>query len=122
LSNAIKFTEPRGSVAITARHTEDGRMAFEVRDTGLGMTASEIEIALEPFGQIDPGYTTTHQGTGLGLPLARRLAELHGGSLRIESEKGRGTTVTVTLPGPTASGESSAAANNAVAMLDEVAG
>lgn len=62
------------------------------------MTVSEIEIALEPFGQVDAGLARRHEGTGLGLPLARKLAELHGGSLTIESEKGPGTTVTVTLP------------------------
>jgi signal transduction histidine kinase len=62
------------------------------------MTPSEIEIALELFGQVDAGLARPHEGTGLGLPLARKLAELHGGSLTIESEKGRGTTVTVTLP------------------------
>jgi PAS domain S-box-containing protein len=98
LSNAIKFTEPNGSIAISALYTKDGGVAFKVRDTGPGMTPSEIDIALEPFGQIDSGLDRRHEGTGLGLPLARELTELHGGSLRIISTKGRGTTVTVTLP------------------------
>ena len=62
------------------------------------MTPDEIEIALEPFGQVDAGLAREQEGTGLGLPLARRLAELHGGSLQIDSEKGLGTTVTVMLP------------------------
>ena len=62
------------------------------------MTSSEIEIALELFGQVDAGLARRHEGTGLGLPLARKLAELHGGSLTIESEKGRGTTAIVALP------------------------
>jgi len=53
---------------------------------------------LEPFGQVDSRLAREHEGTGLGLPLARRLTELHGGSLHIASEKGRGTTVTVILP------------------------
>jgi PAS domain S-box-containing protein len=97
-SNAIKFTKPGGSVLVTGRQVKDGGVAFEVRDTGLGMTPDEIEIALEPFGQVDARLAREHEGTGLGLPLARRLAELHGGSLHIDSEKGRGTTVTVTLP------------------------
>jgi signal transduction histidine kinase len=65
------------------------------------MTAEEIKIALEPFGQVDARLARRHEGTGLGLPLARQLAELHGGSLRIDSTKGCGTTVTVTLPAET---------------------
>ena len=68
------------------------------RDTGPGMTPSEIATALEPFGQVDAGLARRHEGTGLGLPLARLLAELHGGSLEVASEKGSGTTVTVILP------------------------
>jgi PAS domain S-box-containing protein len=97
-SNAIKFTELGGSITVGVRRVQDGGVAFEVRDTGSGMTAAEIEIALQLFGQIDAGLARRHEGTGLGLPLARSLAELHGGSLAISSEKGRGTTVTVTLP------------------------
>jgi signal transduction histidine kinase len=62
------------------------------------MTAQEVEIAFEPFGQVDDAFVRRQEGTGLGLPLARRLAELHGGSLSMTSEKGRGTTVTVVLP------------------------
>jgi two-component system cell cycle sensor histidine kinase PleC len=62
------------------------------------MTEREIATALEPFGQVDASHTRRHEGTGLGLPLAQRLAELHGGSLVVSSVKGRGTTVTVTLP------------------------
>ncbi len=62
------------------------------------MTPAEIEIALQPFGQVDGGLARRYDGTGLGLPLARQLAELHGGSLKVDSEKDRGTTVTVTLP------------------------
>jgi len=98
LSNAAKFTERGGSVTIAARQIKGGGLAFAVRDTGLGMTPDEIEIALKPFGQVEAGDTRRYQGTGLGLPLARRLVELHGGTLRIESEKGRGTTVIVTFP------------------------
>jgi PAS domain S-box-containing protein len=98
ISNAIKFTGPRGSVVVAGRCAADGGVAFEVRDTGVGMRRDEIEIALEPFGQVDARLAREREGTGLGLPLARRLAELHGGSLHVESEKGRGTTVTVTLP------------------------
>jgi PAS domain S-box-containing protein len=98
LSNAIKFTELGGSIVMTARRARNGGAEFVVRDTGTGMTAGEIEIALELFGQVDAGLARRHEGTGLGLPLARKLAELHGGSLTVESEKGRGTTVIVALP------------------------
>jgi PAS domain S-box-containing protein len=98
LSNAIKFTELGGSVSLAARRAAAGGVDFVVRDTGTGMTAAEIEIAFELFGQVEGGLSRPHEGTGLGLPLARKLAELHGGSLVVESEKGRGTTVTVTFP------------------------
>jgi len=98
ISNAIKFTKPGGSVLVSGRHATDVGVVFEVRDTGLGMTPDEIDIALEPFGQVDASLAREHEGTGLGLPLARRLTELHDGSLHIESEKGCGTTVAVTLP------------------------
>jgi signal transduction histidine kinase len=62
------------------------------------MTQAEVKVALEPFGQVDARLAREHGGTGLGLPLARRLMELHGGALQVRSEKGCGTTVTVTLP------------------------
>jgi two-component system cell cycle sensor histidine kinase PleC len=98
LSNAIKFTGPGGTVVVAVFCNASGDVLFEVRDTGMGMTPSEIETALEPFGQVDVGHARRYEGTGLGLPLALRLAELHGGSLTVASEKGRGTTVTVALP------------------------
>jgi len=98
LSNAVKFTDRGGSIVVSGSRTESGGVAFQIRDTGAGMSEPEIEIALQPFGQIDGGLARRHEGTGLGLPLARRLAELHGGSLRVDSWKGRGTHVTVVLP------------------------
>jgi len=98
LSNAVKFTQPGGSVVIAARRSASGSVAFEVRDTGLGMTGNEVKVALLPFGQVETGDARRYQGTGLGLPLAQRLIELHGGSLDIQSEKGLGTKAIVTLP------------------------
>jgi len=98
LSNAIKFTELGGAIGAAVQRKEDGGVEFVVRDNGCGMTHAEIEIALERFGQVDGGLARPHEGTGLGLPLARKLAELHGGSLRLDSEKGRGTTATLILP------------------------
>ncbi len=98
LSNAVKFTDPGGSINLAIHRAENGGVVLEVRDTGPGMNAAEIEIALQPFGQVAGGLARRHNGTGLGLPLARELAELHGGSLLVTSEKEHGTTVTVTLP------------------------
>jgi signal transduction histidine kinase len=108
LSNAIKFTDPGGSVTLAIHRATDDGIAFEVRDTGLGMTAAEVEVALQPFGQVDSSFSRRHNGTGLGLPLARTLAELHGGSLLVDSEKGRGTTVTVLLPASRVSADAAA--------------
>jgi signal transduction histidine kinase len=98
LSNGIKFTEPNGRVILGLQRSEDGSLEIWVRDTGIGMSAQETLVALEPFGQVDSGLARRHDGTGLGLPLARSLVELHGGSLRIDSSKGNGTTVWVALP------------------------
>jgi signal transduction histidine kinase len=98
LSNALKFTEPAGLVIVRAVRAAQGDIVLEVEDTGIGMTPAEVEIALEPFGQVDSRLAREHEGTGLGLPLARRLIELHGGALRVQSEKDRGTKIAVTLP------------------------
>ncbi len=98
LSNAIKFTRPGGRVTISAGTSSDGAVRFAVADTGIGMSPSEIAVSLEVFGQVNSAVARRHEGTGLGLPLARLLTELHGGALRVESEKGVGTVVTVMLP------------------------
>jgi signal transduction histidine kinase len=98
LDNAVKFTDAGGSVALAVRRAADGGVEFAVTDTGQGMTPDEIEVAIEPFGQIDAGLARQRGGTGLGLPLARRLTELHGGSFSIDSKKGRGTRVVIGLP------------------------
>ncbi len=98
LSNAIKFTRKGGSVRVEARIVVNGDLILRVVDTGIGMDAEGVAKALERFGQVDSGLDRKHEGTGLGLPLARGLVELHGGALSIDSEPNRGTTVTVTLP------------------------
>ncbi len=97
LSNAMKFTPREGQVSVSA-FCQDGGMAIVIRDSGIGMAPEDIPRALESFGQIDSTLTREREGTGLGLPLAKRLAELHGGRLSIESELGSGTAVTVWLP------------------------
>jgi two-component system, cell cycle sensor histidine kinase PleC len=73
-------------------------MICQVSDTGIGMLADDLLVALEPFSQVRNGLNRSHQGTGLGLPLAKRLVELHGGVMEIESVKGSGTTVRIRLP------------------------
>jgi len=97
LSNAVKFTLDGGTVAVRAR-IDAGGLALSIRDSGIGMDENDIELALSPFGQVDSKISPKHQGTGLGLPISRSLAKLHGGDLAIESAPGRGTTVTVTFP------------------------
>ena len=71
---------------------------LSVIDTGIGMTDTEIEIALSPFGQIDSKLARKHQGTGLGLPICRSLMELHGGDLRVTSKPSLGTAMTAYFP------------------------
>jgi signal transduction histidine kinase len=97
LSNAVKFTPEGGEVTITAS-SKAGGLTIAVKDTGIGIAEHDIPRALERFGQIDSAMGRKHTGTGLGLPLAKELTELHGGTLTIESELGTGTTVTVTFP------------------------
>jgi signal transduction histidine kinase len=72
-------------------------MELSVADTGIGMTPSDLVVAMEPFRQVENSHTRKHQGTGLGLPLVKALVELHGGEFRIESEPGVGTKTTVVL-------------------------
>jgi signal transduction histidine kinase len=98
ISNAIKFTPPGGRVTLTVQDAEDDRLAISVADTGIGMVAKDIAVALSPFGQIEGAMTRGHEGTGLGLPIVAALAELHGGNLEIQSEVGVGTKATVWLP------------------------
>jgi two-component system cell cycle sensor histidine kinase PleC len=98
ISNAVKFTPQGGMVVVAAQIGAEGGLRLSVRDSGIGMSAQEIERALQPFGQIDNLYNKKHVGTGLGLPLVRSIAELHDGALEIESEPGKGTTVTVFFP------------------------
>jgi signal transduction histidine kinase len=96
-SNAVKFTAQGGRVHVGVLSGQDG-VAIAVSDNGIGMTREEIPIALSRFGQIDSKLSRKHTGTGLGLPLSKHLIELHGGTLSIASEAGRGTTVTVLFP------------------------
>jgi signal transduction histidine kinase len=97
LSNAIKFTPEGGRVSLSVSARQEG-LIIAVADTGIGMAPDQIPKALERFGQVDSRLARKHEGTGLGLPLTKCLVDLHGGSLRIDSEVNVGTTVTVTFP------------------------
>lgn len=97
LSNAIKFTPAGGEVRICAFKSENA-VSVSVSDTGIGIKEADIPKVLEPFRQIDSELARQHQGTGLGLPLTKELAELHGGSLTLESMVDIGTTATIVLP------------------------
>jgi signal transduction histidine kinase len=98
LSNAVKFT-PRGGRVRLIAFTDENEFVVQVADTGIGMAKEDIPRALERFGQLDGDLNRKYEGTGLGLPLTKKLAELHGGRLEIESELCVGTKVTVAFPG-----------------------
>jgi signal transduction histidine kinase len=98
LANSIKFNMKNGSVTCRVRVSDDKKMVFEVIDTGIGIAPENISKALAVFGQIESGTSRSHDGAGLGLPLSKRLTEMHGGDLNLKSEKDAGTTVTVTFP------------------------
>ncbi len=97
LSNAVKFTPEGGRVTVSAQ-AEGDMVAVRVSDTGIGIAAKDLPHALEAFGQIDSSRSRRFPGSGLGLPLSRKLVELHGGSLVVDSTPGQGTTITVRLP------------------------
>jgi signal transduction histidine kinase/CheY-like chemotaxis protein len=98
ISNALKFTE-RGEVRVSAGLDQDGDVAvFSVSDTGIGIAAADLPRIFEEFSQIEHRLQRKVRGTGLGLPLSRRLAELLGGSLAVESEAGVGSTFTLRVP------------------------
>jgi len=98
LSNAIKFTPKGGSVALRVAVDTDQRFRLSVADTGIGIAPEHLQAALSDFGQVDGSLTRKYDGAGLGLPLSKKLAELHGGELVIESRPGTGTTVSVLFP------------------------
>ena len=100
LSNAIKFTGS-GEVALTAERGESA-FIFRVFDTGIGIKPEDLPLLFRPFRQIDSGLARNHEGTGLGLAICKRLVELMGGEIRAESEWGKGSVFTFTLPSPPA--------------------
>jgi len=99
LSNAVKFTPAEGRVKLEVRADRaKGRIDLSVVDTGIGISAEEQQRIFSPFVQADNSLTRSYEGTGLGLTLVKRLTELHGGSVSVESEPGKGSRFTVSLP------------------------
>jgi signal transduction histidine kinase len=98
ISNAIKFTPAGGEVSISTTWEDDGGCVLTVRDTGIGIAEEDIPKVLEPFAQVESATARSHEGLGLGLPLVKKIIDLHGGSLEIKSRLGTGTTVTIRFP------------------------
>jgi len=96
LSNAVKFTPKKGTISISTTRLPDGALQLSVTDTGIGIAEADIPKALSVFGQVHRSQSL--EGTGLGLPLCKIFAELHGGELTLESRLGEGTTVSIIFP------------------------
>lgn len=97
LDNAVKYTQSGGRVSLSLRH-DDGWVRFKVADTGMGISPEDLPLVFERFYRADPARARDPGGTGLGLPIARWIAEQHAGTISITSQPDRGTTVTVELP------------------------
>lgn len=96
LSNSVKFTQSKGSVTLSIKKDSINKKVYiEVVDTGIGMSAQDIPKALSSFGQVDNTFSRKYEGTGLGLPLTKKLVEIMDGTFDIKSEPGKGTTVTI---------------------------
>ena len=100
LGNAIKFTPAGGWVQLFVELGAKDCVQFRVVDTGIGIPKEKIELAMAPFGQVDSGLARRYEGTGLGLPLTKRLVEIQGGTIDLQSEPGQGTTVVVKFQSP----------------------
>lgn len=98
LSNSVKFSDSGGTVTLAAR-VNGGDVTIEIKDSGIGISEEHLEHVLAPFSQIERSYSRNHDGVGLGLTLSDSLVRQHGGSLKIRSALGQGTSVEVNLPG-----------------------
>jgi signal transduction histidine kinase len=116
LSNALKFSDPETHVTVRATLDPDGRPRLSVSDRGIGIERGEIDKVLQPFGQVESAHARRYQGTGLGLTIARSLAQLHGGALEIDSTPGEGTTIALILPAARALPPTPAAAAGTAAL------
>jgi protein-histidine pros-kinase len=99
LSNAIKFTTDGGRITLGARVEDTGRVRVAVSDSGIGIAPDDQAKLFREFVQLDAGASRRYEGTGLGLALSQRLVELHGGTIGVESQLGKGSTFWFTLPG-----------------------
>ena len=97
LSNAIKFTEDGGDIKVSAK-TGKSNIILTVSDNGIGIPADKIKTLFKPFSQVENIMTRSHQGSGLGLALVKRLMEAHKGEVKLESTVGKGTVITCTFP------------------------
>ncbi|PKO62006.1 MAG: PAS domain-containing sensor histidine kinase [Betaproteobacteria bacterium HGW-Betaproteobacteria-18] len=97
LDNAIKFNHEDGEIGVSARR-DDGWLEIAVADTGIGIAPADLVKLFKPLAQLNAGLVRQHGGVGLGLALAHRLAEWHGGTIKVESEPGKGSTFTLRLP------------------------
>jgi len=97
LSNALKFTPPKGKIII-AMNAVNGAIEVSVADTGVGVAPKDMQRIFNKFEQVNASHPVGASGTGLGLPLAKEIVEKHGGSMRVASETGKGSTFTFALP------------------------
>ncbi|NCT40628.1 MAG: PAS domain S-box protein [Alphaproteobacteria bacterium] len=99
ITNSIKFSNPGGNIYINAKMVENNIMQVTIRDEGIGIPKDKLKQAMEPFGQVtDKAENSGQQGTGLGLPLAKAMIQLHQGSIMLDSDTGQGTTVIFRIP------------------------
>ncbi|MCG2810565.1 MAG: HAMP domain-containing histidine kinase [Candidatus Aminicenantes bacterium] len=98
LANAVKFTPDGGSILLQAQRAPGGQLEFSVSDTGIGIAEKDIPRLFAPFEQLDSSLARKYEGTGLGLSMVKRLAELHGGTVSVHSELGKGSCFTVRIP------------------------
>ncbi|MDZ7712891.1 MAG: HAMP domain-containing sensor histidine kinase [Rhodovibrio sp.] len=98
LTNAVKFSSEGGRVRLTAGRTQDGGYEIAVQDKGIGIAGDDLERIFEPFTQVESAFARDHGGAGLGLPLVKKIVDLHQGRIDLDSKLGAGTTVRVRLP------------------------
>ena len=98
ISNAMKFTPPGGRIVVSAHVSFRDGARFQVKDTGIGIAKENLDRVLRPFEQVESAHARTHGGTGLGLPYSKKIIEIHGGTLTLDSALNHGTTVRFLLP------------------------